>query len=352
MPVRLFSGRFAVAAWLLCAAAALCSASSRGEESGGVINGRVVDRISGRPVESANVFLASTSRGTVTDSAGRFTLSDLPPGYFQLVASRVGYESAFQQLQVTAGDTILRLISLRPRLVGGPEVEVVAESREAWQKDLENFLREFLGTDRFGRECSLMNPEVVGFRRDARGDLVAASDSVLRVRNASLGYTLFITLGSFRWNAGTRAVDYTVHVRFEPLRPKVTDDTVAWNQHRREAYRGSVRHFLRALVAGQLDREGFYAMDEEGESLGRDARKVLLPIPGGVWQLATDEILRIDYAGETQAHRNFVRLAQGLVHVAPNGTLLEQQDFLIDPLSWWAQHRIGRMLPLDYVPGS
>lgn len=345
------SRRIAAVAFLLCACAGVRAAFPPGEESGRLVTGRVVDRMSGMPVESANVFLASTTRGTVTDADGRFVISGLSAGFFSLVATRIGYESTVVKLEVTDRDTIRRLISLLPRVLRGPEVEVVAPSPDAWRRDLDDFKREFLGSDPFGTGCVLVNPEVMEFRRDpATRILVASTDSVLRIRNLSLGYLLFVTLNSFRWDSATGAVDFTVQSRFEPLRGERPGDTLLWNQHRAEAYRGSVRHFLRALVAGQLRSEGFYVMNEKGESLGENARDVVLPIPGGLWQLATDGILRIDFAGETQAHRNFVRLARGLVYVAGNGTIGEQKDLLIDPISWWAHHRLGRMLPLEYVP--
>jgi CarboxypepD_reg-like domain len=311
----------------------------------------VVDRVTGLPLESVNVFLASTTRGTVTDAGGKFVLSDVPPGYFQLTASRVGYEPSVLRLEMAGADTIQRVIALLPHVVGGHEVEVLAASPEEWRKDAEQFREQFLGTDRFGRECVVLNPEVVGFRRDPETRaFLAASDSILRVRNNALGYMLFINLRSFRWDSAAGAVDYTIYVRFEQLQPRSPDDTLQWNQSRREAYHGSVHHFLRALVAGQLEREAFFVMDENGKSMGRNARKVAIPLAGGIVQLVADGVLRIDYAGETEAHRSYVRLAQALVHVGAGGSLLEQNDFMIDPRSWWAQHRVGRMLPMDYIP--
>lgn len=335
---------------LLFLALGLQAAALSAEGVAGVIRGRVVDRMTGLPLESANVFLASTTRGTATDAQGRFILPDVPPGFFQLTASRVGYEGEVLPVEVTGGDTVRRVIALVPRTVGGPEVVVQGESPEAWRRDFEEFSHQFLGADRFAQGCRLLNPEVVGFRREpGTGAFLAVSDSVLRVRNNSLGYLLYITLRSFRWDSARNAVEYTVFVRFEPLVPGSPAESLEWKTNRREAYRGSVRNFLRALVSAQLEQEAFYVTNEEGESMGRDARKVVLPLPSGVRQLATDEILRIDYAGEAEAHRNYIRLAQGLVHVGADGSLLEQQDFLIDPRSWWAEHRVGRMLPMEYV---
>ncbi len=344
------SDRMMAGVGMLFLALALHAGGVSAEGNAGVIRGRVVDRMTGLPLESVNVFLASTTRGTVTDAQGRFVLADIPPGFFQLTASRVGYEGDVLQLEVTGGDTVRRVIALVPRVVGGPEVEVEAESPEAWRKDFEDFSRQFLGTDHFARGCRFLNPEVVGFRREpVTGAFLAASDSVLRVRNGSLGYLLHITLRSFRWDSARNAVEYAVYIRFEPLAPGSPAESLEWKSHRREAYRGSVRHFLRALVSERLEQEAFYVANERGESLGREARKVVLPLPGGVRQLAADEILRIDYAGEAEAHRNYVRLAQGLVHVGADGSLREQQEFLIDPRSWWAEHRVGRMVPMEVV---
>jgi hypothetical protein len=340
-----------LAAGALCVALELNSVPAFGEEAGGLVTGRVVDRATGLPLESVNVFLVSTTRGTVTNTDGRFVLRDLPSGFFQLMASRVDYESVVLRLEVRSGDTIQQAISLLPRVLKAPEVQIEAESPDAWQKDLEDFKHAFLGADRFGKGCNLLNPEVVEFHHDPKTEaLSASSDSVLRVRNVSLGYLLYVTVDRFRWNAGTNAVEYTLYVRFEPLRPATAADSVQWNRNRREAYRGSLRHFLRSLAAARLTTGEFYVMNERGESLGREGEKVAIHLPGGTCQLVTEGILRVDYAGESQAHRNYIRLAQGLVHVAANGTLQEHQDFVIDPISWWAQHRIGRMLPLDYVP--
>jgi hypothetical protein len=341
----------AVLAGVLCFAPGWDAVPAFGEEAGGLVTGRVVDRLTGLPLESANVFLVNTTRGTVTDGKGRFVLRDLPSGFFQLMASRVDYEGAVLQLEVKSGDTLRKTISLLPRVLKAPEVEIEAKSPTAWRRDLEDFTREFLGADRFGKGCNLLNPEVVEFHHDPKTRaLSATSDSVLRVRNVSLGYLLYIMVGSFQWNAETGAVEYTLYMRFEPLHPPVAADSVRWNRNRREAYRGSLRHFLRSLAAARLATEEFYVMNAQGESLGQEAGKVVKRSPGGDCALVTEDILRIDYAGESRAHRNFVRLSQGLVHVAANGTLQEHQDFMIDPISWWAQHRIGRMLPLDYVP--
>jgi hypothetical protein len=146
-------------------------------------------------------------------------------------------------------------------------------------------------------------------------------------------------------------VDYTIYLRFANLLPAGRAEKEEWDLNRSIAYRGSSRHFLKALSRGEIEQEGFLVSDVRGNSLGSGASKVILGWPSGGKVLAYDSILRIDYTGETRLRRNFVRLAQGLVHIRPDGSLVEQQEFLVDPASDWAQHRVARMLPMEYESG-
>lgn len=317
----------------------------------GRLSGHVVDRESGRALESANVFLSNTLRGTVTGPDGSYLLPGIKPGNYQLVASRVGYVVAVEKVEVAGGDSLIRDFALVPRTVGAGEVEVLAESPVKWREDLKEFHRQFLGSDEYAEKCAILNPEVLNFRRDpGSGLLHAATDSVLRIRNAALGFIVTVTLGSFVWDPGSGAVDYTIYVHFANL-PAGKAEREEWERNRAKAYRGSSRHFLKALARAEIEQEGFLVSDVRGNSLGSGANKIVLGRPWGGKILAYDAILRIDYGGETRFRRNFVRLAQGLVHVRPDGSLVEQQEFLVDPASDWAHHRVARMLPMEYDPG-
>ena len=52
------------------------------------IYGRVTDRSTGEAVEFVNVFLANTTRGASTEQSGRYIITGIPPGSYELVASR------------------------------------------------------------------------------------------------------------------------------------------------------------------------------------------------------------------------------------------------------------------------
>lgn len=82
----------AVAA-LLALPLSLSGNASAAEEGTADVSGRVVDA-SGKPVAAASVHAARTDRFTLTDSAGRYELTDVPDSSASIVAAKEGYAFA------------------------------------------------------------------------------------------------------------------------------------------------------------------------------------------------------------------------------------------------------------------
>lgn len=82
----------------------------------GGVTGALIDDVSGTPVVGAAAYLVQlpdSSTGSGAD--GRFTLSGLPPGSYQLVVAKVGSEGLSTTVEVTAGQIVdLGVIRLRP----------------------------------------------------------------------------------------------------------------------------------------------------------------------------------------------------------------------------------------------
>ncbi|MDQ7041407.1 MAG: TonB-dependent receptor [Rhodothermus sp.] len=93
----------------------------------GKLSGRVVDASTGEPLPGANVFLEGTTLGTSTDVNGGYTIFEIPPGTYTVVASFVGYVTVRQEnVQIIAGITTRLDFELRPAAIEGEEVVVVA----------------------------------------------------------------------------------------------------------------------------------------------------------------------------------------------------------------------------------
>ena len=65
-------------------------------QQGGNIVGTVRDAETGRPLESAQVFIEGTGVGALTNAAGRFLLVNVPFGDVSVRAELVGYRTSSQ----------------------------------------------------------------------------------------------------------------------------------------------------------------------------------------------------------------------------------------------------------------
>ena len=78
--------------------------SAYGQQNAGKVTGTVVTK-EGNVLAFATVQLEGTSLGAITDNSGKFTIINVPPGNYQLIASMVGYETITQPLTVNPGLT-------------------------------------------------------------------------------------------------------------------------------------------------------------------------------------------------------------------------------------------------------
>jgi TonB-dependent SusC/RagA subfamily outer membrane receptor len=83
----------------------------------GSVTGRVVIEDTGAPMPSAQVFIVGTSRGSLTNSAGRFTIDQVPAGQIQVGVTVLGYAPVTRSVTVTAGAAATVNVSLRLQAV-------------------------------------------------------------------------------------------------------------------------------------------------------------------------------------------------------------------------------------------
>ncbi len=94
------------------------------------IRGVITDKLSQSPLIGASVQISSLQKGTVSDTLGKYTLSDIPPDRYDLKISYAGYKSVtIPNVVVTSGKEIILDISMEETYNQLGEVAVKASKK-------------------------------------------------------------------------------------------------------------------------------------------------------------------------------------------------------------------------------
>ncbi|GAB3246980.1 carboxypeptidase-like regulatory domain-containing protein [Larkinella harenae] len=345
------------------------------------IQGLVISGDNGEPLPSANVFLSNTTKGTTTDEKGRFHLTGLPSGQFDLVVSYVGYETLVFQIR-THEPKFYRIV-LTPSANQLAEVKVKAQRGPDWEENLIFFQKNFIGQSANATQCKLLNPEVLWFDDNrAQSRLTAGAREPLLFENRALGYRLKYQLESFVFDAREKFVTYLGYPVLEDLTPRNARQQKRWAANRRKAYLGSTMHFMRALHQRALPENGFLIQRiVEKTDTTRAKPKTVRYLVQDTLQYAhmvnldsstTDQtrlqfndLLQVTYLHEKEelaylkAQRPFgalprtggpqtsvIHLLHPFVDVEANGNYHEPLGILVE--GYWSWEKVAELLPLDY----
>lgn len=221
------------------------------------IQGQVIDGKTKNAIEGASVFLEGTSIGTSTSTNGSFQLTLNVQGFNKLVVTHLGYAPyTIHVSQIKAGEPFI--ITLKEKDVELKEVSVVSRDVNR-PENLRLFSKALLGTSSAGMDCKIINPEVIGFRReyDANKKLIlkATADAPILIENKTLGYLIEYT--SVDFTLSSTQVSFYGYPYFKELTGKNGQTTKKILNARKKAYNGSTMHFFRSLFKDSLVSEGF-----------------------------------------------------------------------------------------------
>ena len=358
--------------------------AQRGEPA---LTGYVRDAETGAPLPGANVFIAGTMLGSSADSDGFFSISGLPLGRQEVVASFLGYEAATERVRFDESTAREIDFRLRPRVIEGGAVEVTAFSEKTWKKHFDRFRKFFLGVSRNASQCEILNPEVLDFEvgEDEKERFVVHAHEPLLIENRALGYVLHFMLDEFELREHKRYVKYSGRVGFTEMQPAHEKERKKWEKKRREAYNGSLRHFLSALVRDRLWEEGFLLLSEEesrealyaGVPGNRPAARVSGVKPHEVIEagdlpyerrLRFPGYLKVVYFKEQPSAQylkfreyaarrirtsedeqvSFIALNRPEAVFTTDGVL--EDTYAVTKLGYWYFERVAELLPLEYHP--
>lgn len=230
----------------------------------GSLAGTVLDE-AGAPLSGATVYLSGTTRGDATDDAGRYEITDVPPGAYRLVGSLVGYEPVVTEVDLEDDEQVVTdfVLYTARRTIGFVRVEAPRDTR--WTGQRARFERAFLGESARADSALILNPEVLEFQ-ERTGVLQAAAAKPIVIENRALGYRLVYDLRAFVQTSDE--VRYDGDVQFIPLEDESVLEAERWADARANAYRGSLAHLLRVLVEDDLEDSGFALTLDEDRTTG------------------------------------------------------------------------------------
>lgn len=126
MPIRKHIALLSVCLFAL----SIGSQMARSQE-GASVTGYVRDIETSGPIEGAIVFVISTTVGVSTQLDGSFRISNLQPGPYELVASRVGYERTTIALAIQDTGSTRIVMLLKPKPIQTKGVDVFAKGEES-----------------------------------------------------------------------------------------------------------------------------------------------------------------------------------------------------------------------------
>lgn len=120
---RLLLQLFLVAMFLMNYSS-VSAADKNDASSNGTIKGVVYNQDDGSPLSNASILIEELDRGTVSHRNGDFHFRNVPAGSYLLRIQHVGYDTGYQQIIVTAGDTTSVEVALRRGTIRSADVVV------------------------------------------------------------------------------------------------------------------------------------------------------------------------------------------------------------------------------------
>src|SRR2546426_11182401 len=160
-PLRKMRAALALGAGLalLCACALAAAAQTTG-----TIRGKVTDATTGRPVDGAQLYVAGTDLGTLSNADGQYQFT-VRAGTVELRSRRVGYATATQQVTITPGEVTEANFSLKQAAIGLDVVVVTGTGAETEKRKLGNTVATILSprdapVTNFSEQLSAREPGV------------------------------------------------------------------------------------------------------------------------------------------------------------------------------------------------
>ena len=336
-----------------------------------IITGKVTNAQTGVSIANASVYIANTSQGSMTNTNGLFELKNIPSGNYELVISCIGYTT--KSFSFSSDKLPMKIdAQLQTNATELAAVTVLAFEKNGWEKWGHTFLDNFIGTSSVARLVNITNFDVIRFRFSTKDNtLTASANETLLIENPALGYRIKYDLDKFIFDTAAHTTFFQGHCLFEDMFKDSKKITKRLIKNRKEAYQGSMMHFMRSLYNKKLVEEGFEvhkaAMNKKGFLVTSQALltsdSIVFAGPDSSRLLYFKSFLSIMYKN-AKADNNYVNPESGTaggwrqfsvinlqsekpVTIGYNGNYTPPLNIFSQ--GYWAwNEKIGHLLPLDY----
>jgi hypothetical protein len=231
-------------------------------------SGRVIDKATKRPLETAAVYFDNTTIGTTTNENGEFSITYSDAVQSILVISYLGYEKVLITDYRNENNITVELIEATNTL---DAVYLDYDDGLTRKQKLSLFKREFLGTSKFAKSCKILNEEDLILRYDKRKKvLYASSTAPIELKNKALRYEVAFDIMEFEIGfryVKVKSKTFTVNsvTYFGTSFYKNLDgfNTKKTIKNRETVYKGSVQHFMRSLYNKNLREENYWIFHDK-----------------------------------------------------------------------------------------
>ncbi|WP_158624898.1 carboxypeptidase-like regulatory domain-containing protein [Gynurincola endophyticus] len=221
------------------------------------ISGKVINKETKAPVAGASVFISGTSRGTISNNEGEFTLLNIPNGKFDLVVTNVSFQSYVRPFNVTELPLTLN-IELDLKVTELEQVIIRPYEEDTWAKWGLFFTETFIGTSLYSKQTVIKNKESIKFRYYRKEQILEAfSEGPIIIENRALGYTIQYQLEHFQYSTKERKLLYYGFTLFEDMADDRRRVPRRWAYNRTAVYEGSMVHFFKSLYDRKSEQNGY-----------------------------------------------------------------------------------------------
>ena len=108
-----------------------------GYAQSGILRGKVIDAETGEELIGATVVVTGTTKGTITDFDGNYSLLNLDPGTHSITVQYISYESQeFDDVEIQDGEVTVLDVNMGQSIIAVEEVQVIARARQRTEASL------------------------------------------------------------------------------------------------------------------------------------------------------------------------------------------------------------------------